>query len=184
MKLCLRLLLTTPTARTEAKRPVKHHTIRVSSLPTRSFGTQMEAESSAHAESRPTPSESGSDGHDERPNRWDGPSSTWRDMNREEIATFTALEEVGNRDLAVHLYNAFALKQHGGPEANSSAVPIPGQVCARACLADWPTGGAHRKHCRMSTQRRVCRCLPATGYRTGAGLPGPWPETRCRQMAL
>lgn len=105
---------------------------------------------SAHAESSLAPSESDSDSHDDRPNRWDGPSSTWQDMNREEIATFTALEEVDNRDLAVHLYNAFALKQqNGGSEANNSAVPVPGQVCARvACLVDGPTGGAYRKYCR------------------------------------
>ncbi|KAH8682483.1 RNA polymerase I-specific transcription initiation factor-domain-containing protein [Xylariales sp. PMI_506] len=53
---------------------------------------------------------------DDRPNRWQGPPSTWQDMNREEINTLTALDEIGNRDLSVHLYNAFALKQRHGKE--------------------------------------------------------------------
>ncbi|KAI1871950.1 uncharacterized protein JN550_004153 [Neoarthrinium moseri] len=67
---------------------------------------------------------SGSD--TERPNRWEGPSSTWQDLNREEINTLTALNEIRNRDLAVHLYNAFALKQRHrvpGPDRG----PLPDQ---------------------------------------------------------
>ncbi|KAI1459950.1 hypothetical protein F4805DRAFT_472532 [Annulohypoxylon moriforme] len=48
---------------------------------------------------------------DERPNRWHGSRATWRDFNSEEIATTTALKEIQDRDLSVHLYNAFALKQ-------------------------------------------------------------------------
>ncbi|XDG08569.1 hypothetical protein ABKA04_008184 [Annulohypoxylon sp. FPYF3050] len=48
---------------------------------------------------------------DERPNRWRGPRTTWRNYNSEEIATATALKEIQDRDLSVHLYNAFSLKQ-------------------------------------------------------------------------
>ncbi|KAI0149718.1 RNA polymerase I-specific transcription initiation factor-domain-containing protein [Hypoxylon sp. NC0597] len=48
---------------------------------------------------------------DERPNRWRGAKSTWQHLNSEEIATLTALKEIRDRDLSVHLYNAFALKQ-------------------------------------------------------------------------
>ncbi|KAI0837656.1 RNA polymerase I-specific transcription initiation factor-domain-containing protein [Hypoxylon sp. FL0890] len=48
---------------------------------------------------------------DERPNRWRGPKSTWQSLNSEEIATVAALKEIRDRDLSVHLYNAFALKQ-------------------------------------------------------------------------
>ncbi|KAI1090241.1 hypothetical protein F5B19DRAFT_504145 [Rostrohypoxylon terebratum] len=48
---------------------------------------------------------------DERPNRWHGPRTTWRNYNSEEIATATALKEIQDRDLSVHLYNAFSLKQ-------------------------------------------------------------------------
>jgi hypothetical protein len=82
-----------------------------------------------------TSSESGSEA--DRPNRWEGPSSTWQDMNREEINTLTALDEIRNRDLSVHLYNTFALKQrHGG---TSSAVgddhqPVPEKVCFWATI--------------------------------------------------
>ncbi|KAI4593538.1 hypothetical protein KJ359_009224 [Pestalotiopsis sp. 9143b] len=65
---------------------------------------------------------SGSSGSEsDRPNRWNGPPSTWKDMNREEINTLTALDELRNRDLSVHLYNTHALKQrHKDPENNSN----------------------------------------------------------------
>ena len=62
-----------------------------------------------------------------RPNRWLGPPSTWEGMNREEIDTITAMNEIRNRDLSVHLYNAFALKvRHSRPLNNNQ--PVPGQV--------------------------------------------------------
>ncbi|KAI1204786.1 uncharacterized protein F4807DRAFT_465288 [Annulohypoxylon truncatum] len=62
---------------------------------------------------------------DERPNRWRGPSTTWRDFNSEEIATATALKEIQNRDLSVHLYNAFALKQRYGRAKEGVALDGP-----------------------------------------------------------
>lgn len=68
---------------------------------------------------------SGSSGSEsDRPNRWDGPPSTWQDMNREEINTLTSLEEIKNRDLSLHLYNAFALKERRqGSEENQWPSP-------------------------------------------------------------
>lgn len=64
---------------------------------------------------------------DGRPNRWHGPPSTWLEMNSEEIDTINAMNGVRNRDLAIHLYNAFALKQRHNRPLNSN-IPIPGQV--------------------------------------------------------
>ncbi|RYP91283.1 hypothetical protein DL770_002601 [Monosporascus sp. CRB-9-2] len=70
--------------------------------------------------------ESSSDSGDERPNRWHGPPSTWQQMNSEEIDTIAALNELRNRDLSIHLYNAFALKQrHRQPLGNG--LPVTGQ---------------------------------------------------------
>ncbi|RYP75426.1 hypothetical protein DL769_003820 [Monosporascus sp. CRB-8-3] len=67
-----------------------------------------------------------SDSGDERPNRWHGPPSTWQQMNSEEIDTLAALNELRNRDLSIHLYNAFALKQrHRQPPGNG--LPVAGQ---------------------------------------------------------
>ncbi|KAM0808212.1 putative RNA polymerase I-specific transcription initiation factor-domain-containing protein [Seiridium cardinale] len=68
---------------------------------------------------------SGSSGlESDRPNRWEGPSSTWHDMNREEINTLTALDEIKNRDLSIHLYNSYMLKQrHKRP--NGAGEPVP-----------------------------------------------------------
>ncbi|RYP13412.1 hypothetical protein DL767_010770 [Monosporascus sp. MG133] len=70
--------------------------------------------------------EPSSDSGDERPNRWHGPPSTWQQMNSEEIDTIAALNELRNRDLSIHLYNAFALKQrHRQPPGND--LPVAGQ---------------------------------------------------------
>lgn len=77
------------------------------------------------------PSSADEDGHN-RPNRWDGPASTWQDMASQEIATSVALEEIRNRDLAVHLYNAFALKRQDG----AGRAPAPDLVNF-SLLKDW-----------------------------------------------
>lgn len=62
--------------------------------------------------------------HETRPNRWTGSESTWRHLTAEDRQTHAALIAVRNRDLAVHLFNAFALKQQGlsrdvGPEVSA-----------------------------------------------------------------
>lgn len=68
---------------------------------------------------------------DERPNRWRGPRTTWRNYNSEEIATATALKEIQDRDLSVHLYNAFSLKQRYRRIKEGVALdgPVAGKVC-------------------------------------------------------
>ncbi|KAI0405772.1 RNA polymerase I-specific transcription initiation factor-domain-containing protein [Xylaria palmicola] len=68
------------------------------------------------------------DDHDERPNRWQGPPSTWQQLNSAEIDTLTALNELHNQDLSIHLYNAFALKhRHDKRRAKGVAAPAPNQ---------------------------------------------------------
>lgn len=62
---------------------------------------------------------------DTRPNRWTGPGSTWRKLTAEDRHVHAALETVRNRDLALHLYSAFALKRggnRGGPDATVSSL--------------------------------------------------------------
>ncbi|KAI1464018.1 uncharacterized protein F4812DRAFT_463075 [Daldinia caldariorum] len=70
------------------------------------------------------PSDDSDDFSDEdvRTNRWHGPKSTWQQFNHQEIDTLTALKEIRDRDLSVHLYNAFALKQ-GHKKAQDGPVP-------------------------------------------------------------
>ncbi|KAJ4397411.1 hypothetical protein N0V93_001638 [Gnomoniopsis smithogilvyi] len=55
-------------------------------------------------------SEDSEDLFESRPNRWRGPPQSWRTLTEEDRLTFNALERLRNQDLAVHLYNAFALK--------------------------------------------------------------------------
>ncbi|RHZ72921.1 hypothetical protein CDV55_105085 [Aspergillus turcosus] len=45
-----------------------------------------------------------------RPNRFRGPESTWRKLTFEDRQNAQALEELRARDLAAHLYNAYALR--------------------------------------------------------------------------
>jgi hypothetical protein len=47
----------------------------------------------------------------ERPNRWTGPSSTWLSLTEHERGIKQSLLELRNRDLSIHLYNAFSLKK-------------------------------------------------------------------------
>ncbi|KAM0195910.1 hypothetical protein ACHAPC_000400 [Botrytis cinerea] len=46
-----------------------------------------------------------------RENRWHGPASTWQQITEEERGLAASLDELRNRDLSLHLYNAFALKK-------------------------------------------------------------------------
>ncbi|KAG5921347.1 hypothetical protein E4U61_006826 [Claviceps capensis] len=49
--------------------------------------------------------------YENRPNRWTGPRSTWRSLVQEERMLWRSMQQVVDQDLAVHLYNAFALKR-------------------------------------------------------------------------
>ena len=53
---------------------------------------------------------SSDDLYESRPNRWRGPASTWRTFTHEDRSVYEALEARRRGDLAVHLYNAFALR--------------------------------------------------------------------------
>ncbi|EGX95399.1 RNA polymerase I specific transcription initiation factor [Cordyceps militaris CM01] len=49
--------------------------------------------------------------HENRPNRWKGSKSTWRDITEEERLLWRFMKQLQDEDLGVHLYNAFALKK-------------------------------------------------------------------------
>lgn len=51
--------------------------------------------------------------HDLRPNRWAGPKSTWRRLTEEQRLLWRSMQQLQDRDLAAHLYDAFALKRAG-----------------------------------------------------------------------
>ncbi|EAQ93719.1 hypothetical protein CHGG_01954 [Chaetomium globosum CBS 148.51] len=64
----------------------------------------------------PSASDSASDSdsdrlHETRPNRWRGHPSTWKTWTERERRTWLALENARKEDLAVHLYNVFALRR-------------------------------------------------------------------------
>ncbi|KAK6949355.1 hypothetical protein Daesc_009430 [Daldinia eschscholtzii] len=91
-------------------------------------------ESTANESEEYLPSDDSDDFSDEdvRTNRWHGPKSTWQQYNHQEIDTLTALKEIRDRDLSIHLYNAFALKQghkrsQDGPVPNKDINKATGQ---------------------------------------------------------
>ncbi|CAH0056565.1 unnamed protein product [Clonostachys solani] len=51
--------------------------------------------------------------HRNRPNRWTGPKSTWRTLTEEERLLWQSMKRLDDQDLAIHLYNTFALKKRG-----------------------------------------------------------------------
>jgi hypothetical protein len=46
-----------------------------------------------------------------RPNNWTGHPSTWRKLTKRERLISTSLDQLRNQDLAIHLYNAHAMKR-------------------------------------------------------------------------
>ncbi|POR38051.1 Uncharacterized protein TPAR_01787, partial [Tolypocladium paradoxum] len=52
--------------------------------------------------------------HSNRPNRWTGPKSSWRTLTQEERLLWRSMRQLEGQDLAVHLYDAFALRRAAG----------------------------------------------------------------------
>ncbi len=116
---------------------------------------------------------SGSD--DDRPNRWHGPSSTWQQMNSEEIDTLIALNKIRNRDLSIHLYNAFALKQRHKNLRNDT-LPVPDEVEFPSFHLNTSAYAiAKLGSIRISMQRQGRRSNKMTGCHSAPG-----PHGRCR----
>lgn len=62
-------------------------------------------------ESSASSSRSEYEGVERRANRFDGPPSTWKHLTEEDRAVHGSLVRQRDEDLAVHLYNAHALKR-------------------------------------------------------------------------
>ncbi|KAK2030168.1 RNA polymerase I-specific transcription initiation factor [Colletotrichum zoysiae] len=63
--------------------------------------------------------------YETRPNRWKGSKSTWYTYTQEERLLYRSMEKQRDRDLSVHLYNAFALKHRPvRPTATATAEPV------------------------------------------------------------
>lgn len=45
-----------------------------------------------------------------RPNRYNGPASTWQSLTEQERGLAASLTQLRDQDLSIHLYNAHALK--------------------------------------------------------------------------
>ncbi|TDZ27519.1 hypothetical protein C8034_v009727 [Colletotrichum sidae] len=62
--------------------------------------------------------------YETRPNRWKGHPSTWNAYTEEERFLHRSLETIRNRNLSVHLYNVFALKNRATlADASKAAKP-------------------------------------------------------------
>lgn len=62
--------------------------------------------------------------YENRPNRWTGPKSTWREFTREERLLWRSMQQLVDKDLAVHLYDAFALKRQGRDQATAQSLTV------------------------------------------------------------
>ncbi|KHN96701.1 RNA polymerase I specific transcription initiation factor, RRN9 [Metarhizium album ARSEF 1941] len=62
--------------------------------------------------------------YENRPNRWTGPASTWRELTREERLLWRSMQQLADRDLAVHLYDTFALKRQGRDQATAQGLTV------------------------------------------------------------
>ncbi|UKZ75524.1 hypothetical protein TrVFT333_003211 [Trichoderma virens FT-333] len=62
--------------------------------------------------------------HDNRPNRWTGAQRTWQRLTVEERRLWQSMEAVEGQDLAIHLYNAYALKKRGKDSQTAQDVTV------------------------------------------------------------
>ncbi|KAL6904588.1 RNA polymerase I-specific transcription initiation factor domain-containing protein [Trichoderma evansii] len=87
--------------------------------------------------------------HDNRPNRWTGQQRTWQRMTAEERRLWQSMEGVEDQDLAVHLYNAFALKKRGKDSKTAQDVTVTmenGQQGIWAPPKVWTAWPLNEKH--------------------------------------
>ncbi|KAL7926847.1 RNA polymerase I-specific transcription initiation factor domain-containing protein [Trichoderma austrokoningii] len=87
--------------------------------------------------------------HDHRPNRWTGQQRTWQRMTAEERQLWQSMEAVEDQDLAVHLYNAFALKKRGKDAKTAQDVTVTlenGQQSIWAPPTVWTAWPINEKH--------------------------------------
>lgn len=57
--------------------------------------------------------------YETRPNRWRGKKSTWLGLTEDERLLWGSMELIRNRDLSIHLYNTFVLKNRPTQAAGS-----------------------------------------------------------------
>lgn len=96
--------------------------------------------------------------HDNRPNRWTGHQRTWQRMTAEERRLWQSMEAVEDQDLAVHLYNAFALKKRGKNSKTAQDVTVTmenGQQSIWAPPKVWTAWPINERHVpqQKDTQR-------------------------------
>lgn len=64
-----------------------------------------------------------------RPNQFKGPRSTWRRLTEDERLVSTSIAQLRDQDLAVHLFNAHAMKRrHYDRESASKLKPWASKV--------------------------------------------------------
>ncbi|EGR47558.1 uncharacterized protein TRIREDRAFT_64175 [Trichoderma reesei QM6a] len=62
--------------------------------------------------------------HESRPNRWTGPRREWQRFTIEERRLWQSMQAVESQDLAIHLYNAHALKKRGKDPQTAQDVTV------------------------------------------------------------
>ncbi|KAJ6442886.1 RNA polymerase I specific transcription initiation factor [Purpureocillium lavendulum] len=124
--------------------------------------------------------------HRNRPNRWTGPKSSWRSLTAEERQLWRSMRQLEHQDLAVHLYDTFALKRQGRDPATAGLLTIQTDDGNEAVWAPpkqwtaWPLREKHipREHLvrrqddedeRFTIRRGEAGELPSTGLQDELG---------------
>lgn len=113
---------------------------------------------------------SSDDLYNSRPNRWRGTRSTWLTLTREDRSVYETLEARRNSDLAVHLYNAFALKKGKRRKIGNHGELV--SLCNPALGQDSPVFKLFPIYTNLKS-RVTMRRTRIAGSRRGNGLLGP-----------
>ncbi|KAF7559384.1 hypothetical protein G7046_g4785 [Stylonectria norvegica] len=102
--------------------------------------------------------------HSNRPNRWTGPKSSWRTLTEDERLLWHSMKQLQDQNLAVHLYNAFALKRRAKDPALPKDFLVKDEEGRDASWAPhkrwtaWPLKERQVPKDRLYTaQHRACR---------------------------
>lgn len=126
-------------------------------------------------------SEDSDDLHENRPNRWKGPSQSWRSITEEDRLTYNALERLRNQDLSLHLYNTFKLKQ-GAPPAAADGSSNQEEVNFTTAIPEPDAADRLTFAIRILMQRQAALSATSHGLLPRTGLPGHSVQSCYRRM--
>ncbi|ODA78436.1 hypothetical protein RJ55_05817 [Drechmeria coniospora] len=93
--------------------------------------------------------------HDNRPNRWRGPKSSWRTLTADERLLWRSMQQLQHQDLSVHLYDVFALRRQGEDMQTTELFTVKTASILRRSRCMWTAWPLKESHVPQETLLKI-----------------------------